>query len=67
LTDKVRYQQAVALMQDQDMPFIAIAYALDFSDPANFSHAFKRWTGETPRHFRKHHASQCSQSGVNQG
>jgi AraC-like DNA-binding protein len=56
--DKVRYQKAMSIMQDPEVPLIEVAYALGYSDPSNFSHAFKRWTGVTPRRFRQHHASQ---------
>ena len=31
----------------------AIATALGYSDLANFSHAFKRWTGHSPGEFRR--------------
>jgi AraC-like DNA-binding protein len=51
LIDKVRYQKAIALMQDAEVPLIEVAYSLGYSDPANFSHAFKRWTGVSPRQF----------------
>ncbi len=54
LMDKVRYQKALAIMQDHDIPLIDVAYDLGYSDPANFSHAFKRWAGVSPRQFRKH-------------
>ncbi|MGN5643411.1 helix-turn-helix domain-containing protein, partial [Burkholderia multivorans] len=29
-----------------------IAERLGYSDAANFSHAFKRWTGKAPRQYR---------------
>jgi AraC-like DNA-binding protein len=51
--DKVRYQKALPLLQDPDIPLIEIAYSLGFRDPANFSHTFRRWTGLSPRQFRK--------------
>ena len=53
LMDKIRYQKAVSIMQNPDIPFIEIAYALGFKDPASFSHSFRRWTGSSPRQFRK--------------
>lgn len=32
-----------------------ITYLLGFSEPSNFSRAFKRWTGQSPSDFRKRH------------
>jgi AraC-like DNA-binding protein len=53
LMDKVRYQKAISLMADAEIPLIEVAYALGYSEPANFSHAFKRWSGVSPRKFRQ--------------
>ena len=36
----------------QDLPIYEIAYLIGFSDTANFSRAFKKWTGKSPMEFR---------------
>jgi AraC-like DNA-binding protein len=37
----------------QDLPIYEIAYLIGFSDTANFSRAFKNWTGQSPIAFRE--------------
>lgn len=54
LMDKVRYEQAVSLLNNSDISLIEIAYTLGFKDPANFSHSFRRWAGVSPSKFRKY-------------
>lgn len=36
----------------QDLPIFEIAYLIGFSDTANFSRAFKKWTGKSPMEFK---------------
>jgi AraC-like DNA-binding protein len=52
LVDELRAQVAVKYLRDTVMTNDDIAVALGFSDAANFRHAFRRWTGRTPREFR---------------
>ena len=40
-----------------DLPIYEIAYLIGFSDTANFSRAFKKWTGKSPIEFREGQAS----------
>ncbi|MEH6592555.1 MAG: AraC family transcriptional regulator [Halioglobus sp.] len=37
----------------QNLPIYEIAYLIGFSDTANFSRAFKKWTGKSPIEFRE--------------
>jgi AraC-like DNA-binding protein len=37
----------------QNLPIFEIAYLIGFSDTANFSRAFKKWTGKSPMEFRE--------------
>jgi AraC-like DNA-binding protein len=53
LVDELRAQVAVKYLRDTAMTNEDIAVAVGFSDTANFRHAFRRWTGKTPREFRR--------------
>jgi AraC-like DNA-binding protein len=53
LVDELRIQVAVKYLRDTVMTNEDIATAMGFSDPANFRHAFRRWTGKTPGEFRR--------------
>jgi AraC-like DNA-binding protein len=52
LVEQVRYDQAVKLLKRPDLKLIEIAADLGYTDPANFTRAFKRWTGVSPKEFR---------------
>lgn len=52
LVDEAQTARAVALMRS-DLTVDEIADRLGYSDAANFTRAFRRWTGKTPRAFRK--------------
>ena len=38
-----------------DRPMAKIGEALGFHNPASFTRAFKTWTGQSPRDYRKTH------------
>lgn len=48
LADEARRQEALVLLLDPRWTIEAIATRLGYSDTANFSRAFRRWTGKTP-------------------
>ena len=53
LVEQVRFQMAVEMMRDSGARLIDIGLELGYSDAANFSRAFRRWTGQTPRLYRR--------------
>ncbi len=53
LVDEVRYRYATSLLSRTDYSLEQIADALGYSDVANFSRAFKRWSGRSPSSWRK--------------
>ncbi|RMJ02577.1 HTH-type transcriptional regulator VirS [Marinobacter litoralis] len=56
LQDKVRHHRALDLMRDNgQMSIDEIAERLGYSDPSNFSRAFKKWEGVSPSAWRNLH------------
>ncbi len=53
LKDDVRRARAVELLCRTERPVKQIAHAVGFADEKAFSRAFKAWTGETPREYRR--------------
>ena len=52
LRDETRRRLAEEYIRAQELSLSQIAYLLGFSDQSNFSRAFKRWTGLSPREYR---------------
>lgn len=44
---------AVEMMRDPRARLIDIGLELGYSEAANFTRAFRRWTGEAPRLYRR--------------
>ncbi len=57
LVDEVRLERAGELLQGTTMNLSQIADALGYADAANFTRAFKRWTGVSPSLFRSQNAA----------
>lgn len=53
LLDELRTELAVRYLRETSMNNDDIADAIGFRDPANFRHAFRRWTGRSPSTFRR--------------
>jgi AraC-like DNA-binding protein len=53
--DIARFDTARQLIADTDIPLAQISAMLDFSEPAAFTRAFHRWSGETPSDYRAKH------------
>ncbi len=54
---EVKQQRAGELLVDTAKSVVEVATALGFTNPTSFARAFKSWTGESPREYRKHRRS----------
>ena len=52
LLEEARRRDASEMLLRSDTPVQDIAARLGYRNPANFSRAFSKWTGESPAHFR---------------
>lgn len=53
VVEQVRFDRAIALLNQPDLQIVDIAFDVGYTDAANFTRAFKRWTGVSPREFRQ--------------
>jgi len=53
ILDGTRYALAKEYLTETDLPLKEITYLLGFSEPGNFTHSFKRWSGRSPSEFRQ--------------
>jgi AraC-like DNA-binding protein len=54
LLEEVRFQLGKEYLLDTRLPLAEISDLLGYTEPGNFSHAFRRWSGQSPRSFRNH-------------
>jgi AraC-like DNA-binding protein len=57
LLEETRRELAAQYIRQMHRPIGEITYLLGFSEPSNFTRAFRRWTGRTPMEFRQDGAS----------
>jgi AraC-like DNA-binding protein len=50
---EARCAAARQMLEQSSRKIRDVAIALGYSDPAHFTRAFQRWTGQTPRDFRR--------------
>ncbi len=50
--DEVRFGLAAEYLTETPLPLQEVSSLLGYSDPGNFTHAFKRWAGKSPSAFR---------------
>jgi AraC-like DNA-binding protein len=52
IREELKLGLAVVYLQEADLPISEIAWLLGYQEVSAFTHAFKRWTGKTPRETR---------------
>lgn len=57
LLDEVRRKRAIRYLGSTGMSVEGVAHALGYADPANFSRAFRKWTGYSPAAWRQQRES----------
>jgi AraC-like DNA-binding protein len=53
VVDDVRFTMACELLRDPRAKVVEIAAELGYNDSANFTRAFRRWAGVSPRAYRR--------------
>lgn len=64
LYDELRRQRAARALANDGVSISEVAFVLGFVDLGSFYRAFKRWTGQTPRQYRKSLAGSAKESGA---
>lgn len=56
LVVQTRMERALDLIRESSQTITSIAFSLGYGDIASFTHAFRRWTGFPPSHYRPQEA-----------
>lgn len=51
--DELRFELAKRYLKEPQLPISRTAWLLGYRDPSAFNHAFKRWSGQSPRQVRQ--------------
>lgn len=62
LLNEVRINMAIGLLENSEIPITRLSERLCYNDLANFSKAFKKSTGLSPKSWRKRSRSNCSKT-----
>jgi AraC-like DNA-binding protein len=54
ILEGLRFELAEHYLADEDLSISQISWLLGYQEVSAFTHAFKRWTGKTPREARSH-------------
>ena len=57
LVEEARLELARRMLGDSELKIVEVAAELGYTDSANFTRAFRRWTGVPPREFRRAQAA----------
>jgi AraC-like DNA-binding protein len=53
LLDRTRASAAKSYLTDQQISVAEVAFMVGFAEQSSFTHAFRRWTGQSPNEYRK--------------
>ncbi len=59
IMDEIRFELAREYLANTRLPVVEISVLLGYTEPGNFSHAFRRWCGQSPRSWRRQSGSEC--------
>lgn len=58
LLDELRFEEAKRLLQQENVPLQQVGLNLGYAEPASFTRAFRKWSGQTPSRYRKQYFGQ---------